>query len=93
MRAQYANRQQWMTCSECQGRSFSDPTKAYHYPSCSKYRGWRFGRYDERQQDLHAKALRSSVHWTCTCPKPGSPDYPALCSKCAEQADFDGGGE
>ena len=44
---QFADRTRWVTCNECQGRSFSDPTKAYHYPECSKYREWRFGRLEK----------------------------------------------
>ena len=42
-RPQFTDRTHWVTCNECQGRSYSDPTKPYHYPTCSKYREWRFG--------------------------------------------------
>jgi hypothetical protein len=85
-----------LTCSECQGRSFSDPTQPYHYPKCSQYRAWRFGSpvvavYPEARQDLHDKALRSDSHYICRCVKPDHRDWPALCDYCAGQADFDGG--
>lgn len=43
MPAQFASRQDWLTCDECDGRSFSDPAKPFHYPECSQYMAWRFG--------------------------------------------------
>lgn len=58
-RPQFADRTKWVTCNECDGRSFSDPTKTLHYPTCSKYREWRFGpkakpaHYSYAEQDRH----------------------------------------
>ena len=70
MRAQFADRRKWVTCSECQGRSFSDPTKPYHYPRCSSYAAWRFAGdnryYSVKEQVLHERALKATGHG-CSC--------------------------
>ena len=92
MSIQTRGRNNALTCSECFGRSFSDPTRPYHYPKCSKYRAWRFkqpaGYYSEEEQDRVERMLRSTA-FGCQCHLISK----GLCDKCSWGADFDDGGE
>lgn len=78
---QFTERTRWVTCPECQGRSFSDPTKLYHYPECSRYRGWRFPQTVQPWVFPPVGSLcshREDGDWTA-------------CATCTDAADFDRG--
>ena len=76
-----------LECSECNGRSFTDPTKEFHWPDCSKYHDWRFGpaRVSAKEK-MEAVAVRRSL-----CPH-GLKDW-TECPNCTSEADFDAGWE
>ena len=78
-----AGRREALECSECFGRSFSDPTKEYHYPECSRYSAWRFG---PRGADPITQIIREGF-----CPH-GVYDW-TNCPTCSDAADFDDGGD
>ena len=71
-----------LVCDECHGRSFSDPTKAYHYPDCSQYARWRWG------PQLSGKSIVPIIT-DGICPHGF---YPWTdCQGCTDAADYDGG--
>jgi hypothetical protein len=73
-------REGYFECQECHGRSFSDATREYHYPECSKYSRWRFG---PRLEQSIVAIVKEGI-----CPH-GFYDW-TECPACSEAADFEG---
>ena len=77
-------------CDECNGRSFTDPMKEFHYPECSKYARWRFG--PRPKTVVSVSPIRKPRLEIPICPHRPDGDWTA-CITCSDAADFDGGGE
>ena len=83
-------RREALECNECNGRSFTDPMKEFHYPECSKYSRWRFGGRPYTRMVASVSPVRKPRLEIPICPHRKDGDWTA-CITCTDAADYDGG--